>query len=386
MAKFDFWIFGYRKLYLDEGEIKKAANVCLSKKLCADFSSGVLCVSERDFKQYKEAFDGIVGYRVSEPLGLYGFLFRHRKAYGFFIAAFIGIAFLILSSLIVWDVRIEGCESGRESEIIEELADCGLFVGNIWGKIDKSAVELKMLSSSENVSWINVNRRGTVAYVSVIDKIVHEDETVQKEYSNIVAERDCIIEEITVIKGYPMVKAGESVKAGDILISGIMPEEVGGGFCAAEGIVIGRYTDSVSVCVPKKFCEKDLKSREIYDTALNFFGFSINIFKNYRNIVGECDIIEDESRWKLFGKTPLPIKTVRRYVLKYEKRDIELSEAEMAKLAAMQLNEDLNEKLDGANLLRLRTNGHFENDSYVMESEYVCSSDIGKTLEFDYSP
>ena len=44
-----------------------------------------------------------------------------------------------------------------------------------------------------------------------------------------------------------MVKVGDVVKKGDLLISGVLPLELGGGFCTAQGEVKGRVADRVEV-------------------------------------------------------------------------------------------------------------------------------------------
>ena len=44
-------------------------------------------------------------------------------------------------------------------------------------------------------------------------------------HSNIVASVDCVIDEVTVVKGVSLVKPGDVVKKGDLLISGVTMDE-----------------------------------------------------------------------------------------------------------------------------------------------------------------
>ena len=113
----------------------------------------------------------------------------------------------------MWDIRIEGCDESYSDEIRKELTACGFSVGSSWSETDLGELEIEFLSKSQNVSWLNINRRGTVAYVTVLEKQVHEEEK-KEGYSNIIAECDAIIEEITVIHGVASVKVGDSVKKG----------------------------------------------------------------------------------------------------------------------------------------------------------------------------
>ena len=140
----------------------------------------------------------------------------------------------------VWDIRIEREEGDSDFSsalILEELEEAGLAVGDRWSRIDRDGVETALLSSSSHIGWVSITRTGAVAHVKVREKTKFRGEPVAEEdgYANIVAAFDCVIEEITVVRGFAVVSVGDTVRAGDLLISGILPEEAGGGFCRAEG-------------------------------------------------------------------------------------------------------------------------------------------------------
>ena len=148
---------------------------------------------------------------------------------------------------------MEGNESVTDGEIILALAEEGFEIGDFWFNIDKGEIETSFLLNNKKISWININRRGSVAYVKVIESDVnHSAPDDRTGYSNIVASSDCVIEEITVKQGTAMVKPGDVVKKGDILVAGVMPSESGGGFCYADASVIGRVSDTVSVQIDRK--------------------------------------------------------------------------------------------------------------------------------------
>ena len=290
--------------------------------------------------------------------------------------------FLFLNSL-VWDVRVEGCESGRESEILAELDSAGLSVGKSWRSIDKGEIEAKVLSSSDTVSWLNVNRRGTVAYVKVIDKVINDVPEQPSGFAIVVAERDCIIEQITVKRGVAMVKAGESVRKGQLLISGVIPTELGGGYCYAEGSVVGRYTDIVSVAVSADVTEREYTDTSVDTVSIKIFGFSINIFKKYRNFPDSCDIIERTKDIELMNKR-LPIRfaySELRHFNEYQRR---LSRSELTERASDELHERLLDALSSAELVSISTDGEFTDGGYTMQAYAVVRAEVGVAKEFDF--
>ena len=291
MIRIDLFFFGYMKYTVAECDVGICAEIFLRHGINVSFNKNSFLLRKGMESKVEPLLLGKVEYSKSEIRGLYGFLYRNRNRYGAMLGIFI-VAFLILfSSDVVWDVRIEGCVTGAEDKIKKELSNAGFGIGSRWSKTDKSEVEVAVLEASEHVSWININRRGTVAYVTVVDKHTHKVEEKKEGYSNVVASCDAIIEEITVKRGVAVVKAGDTVKKGDVLISGIISTETGGGFCYAEGTVIARVSDTVSVVSGKSRFEKVYEEEKKHSFSIKFFGKTINIFKSYRNFSKEYDII-----------------------------------------------------------------------------------------------
>ncbi len=383
MPRIDFLIFGYRKITVADDDLKAALRILFSLGISVRVENSSFFLKERDVSIVNSHFSGKIEYSVSELRGLFGFLKSHSKSYGAIIGSLLGFALLFTSSGLVWDVRIEGTSSENHAKIIEELEEAGFSVGTAWKSIDKSEIEARVLTKSETVSWININRRGTVAYVSVIDKTDFDEPPPKSGYANIVAVRDGIVEEISVKNGYPMVSVGETVRKGQILISGVPPVGSAGGLCYAEGSVIARYSGEISVETLRNAEVLHPESKELLSLSVNFFGKNINIFKRYGNSTAECDIIKD-IRWKrLFGGKKLPIKTEREYLMTYTASSVTRSDAEMINSAKEEHSELLAKALSGATLYRIKTSGKFTDSSYILHTEFLCAADIGRHLEFD---
>ena len=272
--RIDCLIFGYRNVTVNESDIDKTLGLILKHGIPATFSpEGDFYIRERDISKLEVILKGKVDFEMSCPLGLYGRILGIKNKIAVLMALCFVILLCIFSENIVWDVRISGNENVSDSEIVLELEKCGLSVGDMWRSIDRSHIENKFLSDFERVSWININRRGSVAYVDVIEKKVTENSSPLNKYTNIVATEDSIIEEITVKSGVAVVKVGDVVKKGDLLISGVLPLEMGGGFCAASGIVKGRVSDRVEVVIERDIETKLIKRERLSKIELNFFDF-----------------------------------------------------------------------------------------------------------------
>jgi len=385
MVKIDFWIFGYRKIFLPKEKLGPLAGILLRAGIPSSINpDGTLSVREKYIERVRGLFFGKTEYSISEPLGFVGFFLRLRHKKSCFFAALISLLLMILSNSLVWDVRIEGNKRIPDSKIANELGECGLNVGDLFFFVDRGEVEARLLKKYPDISWININRRGSVAYVTVIEREENEDSEEKEKtgYSNIVAAYDCVIEEISVKRGYAAVKVGQTVKRGDLLISGVVPGELGDTFCYAEGSVIGRVNETVNAECKREYLKKSVKDDSIVGLDINFFDFSINIFKNYRKNNKEYVIIKDVKTFSLLGKRKLPFETVSERCVEYEYERGVYTDSELVKKTSARLNALTSARLSECDLLRLKTVGEFTEDGYRMSSHIVFLTDVGKDLPF----
>ncbi len=384
-ARIDCLLFGYRQYKIANEKTAEVSSRLLGTGVSVIMKSdGSFDVRERDVARVRPLLYDIE-YTESEPKGLLGRYKRYRYKAPLFCALIFSFALVALSSGVVWDIRIEGNSGVPDAAVIEELEKCGFSVGDLWAFSDRSKIEGKILSSSSDIGWININRRGTVAYVTVVERENTTDEGGSDEGGlvNIVAADDCVIEEITVVSGQAIVKAGDIVKKGDVLILGVLPDEAGGGFCRAEGRVVGRMSDSVSVVVDRNYEQKHKADGKTIGVTLNFFGFDLNIFKNYGNLPEKCDIIEEIKTVSLFGRCRLPIVLSREICEEYESVSGCYTDAELVAVACARLREQTSVRLEKCDLLKIRTDGAFTETGYRVTNHITFTSEVGIPLPFE---
>ena len=385
MVGIDCLVFGYRKIKISPDNLSDATSLLLRGSIYSKINSdGTLTVRERDFVQISNLFKGRIDFEYSNPLGVYGKfkLLPYKPA--FISSIIISLVLIIFLSNFVWDIRIEGNENIPASEIKLGLMECGLTVGDFWPFIDRGLVESHYSEIEERVSWININRRGSVAYVKIIER-ENSNKTEENDagFSNLVSSYDCVIEEITVRRGTAVVKPGDVVKKGDILIVGVLPEESGGGFCSAEGSVVGRINESVSALVDRKYEKTTQKNKKIYSISINFFKFSLNIFKLYGNLTNKCDIIETEKTYSLFSDTRLPFSISIKYIPQYEVTEAFYSDEELIKIASTRLDALTASRLYFSDLLKIKSQGQFTENGYLISSDIIYLSEVTERREFN---
>ena len=376
MVRSKYFLLGYRKITVTDG-VKDYVSRMIKEKMAFQVMEGdVIVIFEHDLRRFEKFFNDR-SFTKSEPLGIRGArkIIKHRLA--FCIATLIGFALVTLSGSVVFDIRISGNESIPDSLIVDRLSESGFSIGTVWGRVSLSDIEYDMLEKCKDISWININRVGTVANVRVIERVGGDlGNTDNIGYANIVADRDCVIEEITVSAGTAVVKVGDTVRQGDLLIMGIENNELGR-LVRAEGEVIGRVYDSVYTALPRERSVKVKKSESVVSINIKIFDFPVNIFKKYGNSDAECDIIESKRRITLFGKYKLPITIETKKEVRYEVKTESYSDGELVSVCSIRHRQLLKSRLLGKDLLKITTAGEFSGDEYRVTSDIVYSAEVG---------
>ena len=383
MVRFDLFLFGYKRVTFPRESLKAVANLLLREGIAAKIEDGSsVYLKSSDCKRLSKELSAL-GAAFGEVCGLPKTAMRLRRCPGVLLALVPILFIFIFSRDLVWDIRIEGEGEIATEAVLEELRCANFHIGSRWSRVDCEKTENELLLTSENISWISINRRGVVAYVKVAPKISREDTEDNRTYSNIVARYDCIIEEITVASGYAEVSVGDAVSRGDLLISGVIPDSLGGGFCHAEGVVRGRITRELSSTVDRNEMVRESGNPELSELSLQIFDFSINIFKKYGKVEDSCDIIKDVEDFVVFGSYKLPLSLVKKYTVGYNELTADYKDDELVKIATARLMSLIRTEMYSADVVAIRTEGEFTDTGYTAVSRLTVIVDAADELFFE---
>lgn len=307
-----------------------------------------------------------------------------RRRLGLVVGMACAIAMIVLSGLFVWDVSVTGNETIPEQEIEALLSECGFGVGSYLPDVRAREIENRVLISSDRLSWISVNLDGTVAHVQVIERIAAEDERDRpKQPANLVAACDGQIELIQLYRGESTVKIGQAVKKGELLASGILGSETEGlRFTRAAGEVLARTEREILVEIPLCYPEKSVGEEKIQSATLNFFNFSLKIFKSTGNDGEQCDIIEKVKELPTFGARPLPLSVSLRISSPYTMQTKTRSAKQALELAYSDLDEQLRTLSNAAQILEKRVTTEITDTAVLLRATVTCIENIARTQEF----
>ena len=376
MRGLEWWLFGYRLLRAEDlRAVSRLATLLLHRGISAEENGLVFKIKERDFSKISDDISRQKDVSVSEPLGLPRHIRTLITRPVTVICAILSALVIFLSGEVVWDVRIVGDIADSES-IEAELSSLGLTEGALWSGLDYSKIETALLGASDSVAWVNLNRRGSVAYIELRSR-EHTETEESVGYSNVVATEDCVITEISVTEGYALVSVGEVVRRGDVLISGVLPPELGGGFCAASGSVKGIVDCEIEVEIPREITERVYGDGGLSSLSLKIFNFSINIFKIYGNSGESCDIIENNTQITLPDGRELPFSILRGYLVPYTETVRSVDDAELVRRASLLMRERILLRTEDGELCRAVTSGEFTDDGYAMRTCLSLTEEVG---------
>jgi len=193
------------------------------------------------------------------------------------LAPFAAAAVLLLLLSRIWSVEISAASGALPdggADIRAYLAENGVAPGCSLSEIDEGLLSARIASECPGYTFVSVRQDGVRLLISVVPEEPEPgvyDSTVP---SHIVASRDGIVEEITVLAGRAAVKPGQLVRAGDVLIYG--EERISDEACrpvAASGRVTARTWAEGSASSPLSYPARVATGRGSVSYALNLFTY-----------------------------------------------------------------------------------------------------------------
>lgn len=171
-----------------------------------------------------------VRLRILKKFGLPFFLYRNRRRKLFFVG-FAGFFIILYSmSLFVWDISFDGNYRYTYDTLLNFFESQNIHYGMLKHRVDCDAIEASLRNQFPEITWVSARVSGTRLLVRIKENEVLSA-VPQKDTSpcDLVASKPGVITHMIVREGVPMVKKGDQVEQGQILVSGTLPITDDGG-------------------------------------------------------------------------------------------------------------------------------------------------------------
>ena len=318
------------------------------------------------------------------PSGLLALSTRYRKRKGLIVGFFLAAALLVFSSFFVWDIRIEGAEVIHEKTILEALEKRGLYLGAFIPRIDTDITEQALVLDLTDLSFVSINLKGTVVQVEVRERKKNTEIIDTQSPSNLIASVDGQIEALRVTGGAITVKLGETVKKGDLLVSGIIDSAaLGYRLVRARGEVLARTTLTYHVEIPYETTKKQYTGKFFSQKSIKIFSKTIKLFRKDSISTLSCDKIESERRIYLFGLIKLPIFITETEYAEYEMVSQSLTQKEALAEAYRQIRALYENDLSDSEILARYTSFDENENGITLTQQIECVINIAKEVKIE---
>ena len=166
--------------------------------------------------------------RIEKKHGIYFTLKRHPDKIGFAAGAIFAAAVVLFLNLFVWEINISGNKAVSSEEIMATLANSGLKTGTLRTAHDARKIEWNIMNDNKEIAWATVNIQGCCVNV-VVSETRREAEMKYDDDKpvNIIAAKYGVIRKMDVFDGQGVVKVGDAVMKGDLLVSATFEDRHG---------------------------------------------------------------------------------------------------------------------------------------------------------------
>lgn len=167
------WTFGFVKFSFTGGFAENFLTEC--------FSDGI---ELRNVSRNKEGFTAVCNLKTYKKLHHYAYrhggrvkilkksglpfiLFPLKNRIGFLVGMLAFVIIISFLSCFVWNVEITGNNRISDTAILTYLENHNLKKGAMWSSISRDEICWDMMSEFEDISWIHINKNGSIARVEI---------------------------------------------------------------------------------------------------------------------------------------------------------------------------------------------------------------------------
>ena len=281
----------------------------------------------------------------------------------------------------VWVIEIDGCETVEDTEILQALQSMGVEIGSRSDDLNSVELRHRLLQALPRLSWVAVNRTGCRLRVLTCGR---QEKAQKADYpaAHLTAVRDGVVTELNVSEGVELCKVGDTVTAGQILVSGF--EDYG--LCLkavrAEGEIFGRTWYAGTVLRPAVEWEKVYTGQVFVQRSLIVGRKRINLSENSSFLQVLCDKITDTKQFTLPGYAfPLILETVSYREYRLEPVECWAEDAEESLLSAWQRG--LQFGMIGGTIEETKHRCEKYGEWYILRAESTCRELLSRTQPID---
>ena len=378
------YVTGYVDIVIEGYYIEQFINICNTRQINLwnikkENSIKVFAsIQISDFRKLKQICKKTkCKIKIQNKKGLPFIIKKYKKRKFFFLFLLLIVITIIILSNFIWNIEIEGETDIPKEEILELVKSEGLEIGKLKRTIDTKEIINKIRLERDDISWVGIEIEGTNAIIKIVEADEKPEIIDDSEYCSIVADKNAMILKVSAQNGTPLVKEGDIVTKGDIIVAGWMEGKyTGKQYVHAQGEVQAKvwYTTTEKVYLQETKKVETGQAESSYSVMIN--NFQINLPKSLPKFQ-KYDTIEENKKLKLFSNFYLPLELVKYTYKEYEETVVIHSFEEAKQIGIDRTKESLQAEIDGKEILDKQVKVRTETDYIEVEVTYEVKENIG---------
>lgn len=294
----------------------------------------------------------------------------------------VGLAILIALAMYlptkVLFVRVEGNENIPSNLIMDSAQKCGVHFWSSRRLVRSEKVKNALLGAVPGLQWVGVNTYGCVAVIAVKERQSASKMPAACSVSKIVASRDGVVREMTVLGGNPQCKVGQAVKKGQTLVSGYTDCGIVIKAEPSEADIVAQTMRSLRTITPAESIVRSDHRRSDKRYYLRVGKNIIKFGKDSGISDTRCVKMYREIRLTLPGGFTLPVSLI---VTRYSYYDCETSaatESEMFSWLNDRTQRYLCDQMISGQIVNKKENITLADGVCILDGQYACLEMIGR--------
>lgn len=338
-------------------------------------------IGPADYNRLKKLLpEGRYKLNIGSSRGLSLMLYAFRARYCLIAGIIISIVLAFFASSRIWFVKVRGCEKVSEENVLQLLESYGLKSGASVSGEELDEMEKRLMQDISDISWVGISRRGVNIYAYIKESSELPESTPIDKPADVIALKDGVVEKVTVLQGRAVVTQGQTVRAGDVLISGeLIYQDLPYQYIYALGDVQARIWYSGERKISLVQSETVRTGNTAVVRTMRIFGQDIpldgeNPFASY----------EVESREQDVMNLGIPVTIITQTYYETEEREYSITQEEALELGKSDLEQELSAQIpQDAEILRTQSSVKAaEGGNAVIVSMFIETLEqIGQTKE-----
>ena len=390
MIKFLKYVRGYLRIRIWGFSPERFMNLCSNKgillwDIVREGDVYYMNIGLRGFRELKPIMKK-TGTRVAilEKYGLPFFLPRLVKRKIFVLGLILAIAFWMISSFFIWDIRLNGNYQITRDVFDTFLKENHVTIGMRKDDLDIEELEKQIRRKFPQVTWASARLDGIRLEIDIKENdapIIVEDRE-SEQGMDLVAEFDGTVVSMIVRSGVPVVSIGDSVEKGTVLVEGKVPVYNEDAtvreyqYVDADADIMLEHTRDFTARLPFDHVEKVYTGREKTGYYLKLGDKTCRLPQEQPFLV--YDSLFRESRPLMFEKLNISIYWGEVTHREYQNTEYMYTAEEAKEVLSQKLIEFLTE-LDekGVQIIEKNVRIDTESDSWVLQGEFLVQELVG---------